>query len=102
MYAPSLDQDGPPRKSGLLTKSVHLSVLKSKSRSFLESADIATRCWPSGDQRGPNKFSDPGTVATFFVARSKVLMRIVSVVPGKKGTRPKTNRLPSGDQPASV
>src|SRR6202042_3812446 len=56
---------------------------------------------PSGDQRGENMPTDPGTVETFLLSRSTMLMTLFGSAP-PPGLVEKTTLRPSGDQLGSV
>src|SRR6516162_8538415 len=85
---------------GMLTRSAHCCVARSKMTSFCESVVMAAMYFPSGDQRGEKSCAACGNGETFRVCTSTIAM------PAPEGLtfgsppsfRVSTIDLPSGDQ----
>ena len=85
-----------------LSNLVQAAVEKSNSSSPLESAGMAMY-FPSGDQRGETRCSEPGKVVTWRVFKSMSAIPVARFAPrSSQGACSKTRRLPSGDQPGSI
>src|SRR6516164_3518807 len=92
IYLPSCDQLGYP--IGMLASSLHCGLARSDSISFSESLVMAAMYCPSGDHRGENSCSAPGSGEKICVCTSTI-----PIAPD--WFRLKITDLPSGDQPGS-
>src|SRR6516162_7241295 len=96
MYLPSRDQLGYPMTRPLVS-SCHPWVLKSKRVCLRTSEVWAFMYRPSGDQWGENMRSEPTTLESRFVFKSR--MKIPPALSGSEsGNAPNARESPSGDQ----